>query len=335
MSSCYHNASHSVSHRLLCWCSWRLSCLPRHVSHTFKFHQISPNLSKKHHVKYLPHPFMPVFEVLTAHTWETQKKSAHYAVIKNDASAAGVSVFAFGLTNVVQKQLWTPWSSTVSPDLLPKDFWGFWPRSAHSCSQSAWYAHQCDYKHGLTSSYIMVKLSCLVWSVYCTTTVKPSSQNSVEMWKSFLFTKFSHETFLLAITMHHTAFHIASFTRAAGVSVAFPNTFHIRSKFIKIHHTCPRNTMSSIWHISMWDSKHGAHYAVLEKVDALAGGVSVLAFGATTVVQKQQELWRPWSSTASHDLPTQGFLNVLTKIHQENGSLLLLHNKRTVELPNS
>ena len=129
MSSCYHNASHSVSHRLLCWCSWRLSCLPRHVSHTFKFHQISPNLSKKHHVKYLPHPFMPVFEVLTAHTWETQKKSAHYAVIKNDASAAGVSVFAFGLTNVVQKQLWTPWSSTVSPDLLPKDFWGFWPRS--------------------------------------------------------------------------------------------------------------------------------------------------------------------------------------------------------------
>ena len=41
MSSCYRNASHCVSHRLLCWRSWCLSCLPQHVSHMFKIHQNS------------------------------------------------------------------------------------------------------------------------------------------------------------------------------------------------------------------------------------------------------------------------------------------------------
>ena len=46
--------------------------------------------------------------------------------------------------------------------------------------------------------------------------------------------------------MHHTGLHIASSAGAAGVSVAFPDMFHICSDFIKIHRTCPRDTMSNI-----------------------------------------------------------------------------------------
>ena len=54
---------------------------------------------------------------------------------------------------------------------------------------------------------------------------------------------------IFAITMHHTPFHIASSAGAAGVSVAFPDMFHIRPNSIKFHRTCLRNTMSNICHI--------------------------------------------------------------------------------------
>ena len=66
--------------------------------------------------------------------------------------------------------------------------------------------------------------------------------------------------------------------------------------FDKFLHACP--LYSECAH--MWGSKHGVHYGVMKKVDASAAGVSVLAFGVTTMMQKQQGLWRPWSSTVTH-----------------------------------
>ena len=67
-------------------------------------------------------------------------------------------------------------------------------------------------------------------------------------------------------------------------------------EFAKFLHACP--LYSECAH--MWGSKHGVHYGVMKKVDASAAGVSVLAFGVTTMMQKQQGLWRPWSSTVTH-----------------------------------
>ena len=84
-AGCYPNVSSCISHRLLCWCSWRLGCLPRHVSHMFKLHQNSPNLSN---VKYLTYSY--IFDIfLHACFWNSEsahmrdsKKNAPYAAIK-------------------------------------------------------------------------------------------------------------------------------------------------------------------------------------------------------------------------------------------------------------
>ena len=75
------------------------------------------NIRRLRNISY--HFFMPVFDMLPVHTWETQNMVCSMLQWKVDASAAGVSVLAFRVTTVVQKQqeLWTPWSSTVTYDL--------------------------------------------------------------------------------------------------------------------------------------------------------------------------------------------------------------------------
>ena len=161
---------------------------------------------------------------------------------KVDASAAGVSVLAFGATTVMQKQqeLPTPWSSTVTYDFLPKDCGVVWSWSIKNitclsgrgcrccgfgCLHEAKMARKCEtwdykiYKPATTVSIVFsekldIKVFVCNGSLIqlhhpCTTTAKLSPKNRFKTWKSFLCTE---------LTKIQRGFFLQVDASAAGVS---------------------------------------------------------------------------------------------------------------------